>query len=80
MTKVFLVISDSTWDGENSADYWVYANEEDAKERLKYEADCARPDWVNECVSEDDHSFLAWREGESCYYHLHIYIDEKELL
>ena len=79
--KVFLVICDYVWDGEvDNTEIWVYANEDDAKAKVKYEADCDRHNWVNECVEEDDYQFHAWRDGESSYYHCDIYIDEKEVL
>ena len=79
--KVFLVICEIVWDGEpDGAEIWAYANEDDAKDKVLSLANEVRPDWVNECVNEDEYQFHAWRDGESSYYHCDIYIDEKEVL
>lgn len=80
-TKVYVVLKNEIWDGEN----WdmlcgVFYNEEDAKAELKKRRDAVYSEWADETIEEDsDTCFCAYREGEYLYYHCDIYIRTHEL-
>ena len=79
--KIYCVIRNEVWDGEDWQTISVYRNRKDAQARVKIERDKCFNDWCDEDVITDtEDEFFAYRDGEYCLYHCVITIEETELI
>lgn len=81
MEKVFIVIKDEVWDGEDWGEVLgAYRKWEDAVARVKIARDHLYEDWKDDIDTDTAQEFCAFREGDYVFFHCLIRIEETELI